>query len=119
MLATQETLATNPEVAPDEQMVRAHLKHVVSSSQFSNAPKLARFLRFIVETVLAGDSDQIKESLIAVEVYGRRPNYNPQIDSTVRVEASRLRARLRQYYESAGQDQPVEIDLPKGKYIPV
>ncbi|MGH9630863.1 MAG: tetratricopeptide repeat protein [Bryobacteraceae bacterium] len=112
------TLATGVDPGVDEQVLRTHLAHVVSSSQFSGAPKLANFLRFVVDTALAGQGDQIKESLIAVEVYGRRPDYNPQIDSTVRVEAGRLRARLRQYYESAGAGQPVEIELPKGKYVP-
>ena len=73
---------------------------VLASREFAGAPRLAKFLTFVVETALAGDADQIKESLIAVEVYGRRPDYNPQIDSTVRVEAGRLRARLRQYYEA-------------------
>ena len=69
--------------------------------------------------VLAGEGDQIKESLIAIEVYGRRPDYNPQVDSTVRVEAGRLRARLRQYYESSGAGDVIRIELPKGTYAPV
>jgi tetratricopeptide (TPR) repeat protein len=103
----------------DEPTLRAHLARVVQSPQFAAAPKLVKFLTFVVETVLAGDGDQIKESLVAVEVYGRRPDYNPQIDSTVRVEAGRLRARLRQYYETAGHEEPLEIDVPKGTYAPV
>jgi tetratricopeptide (TPR) repeat protein len=103
----------------DERTLRAHLARVVQSPQFATAPKLAKFLTFLVETVLADHGDQIKESLVAVEVYGRRPDYNPQVDSTVRVEAGRLRARLRQYYETAGEGEPIEIDLPKGGYVPV
>jgi tetratricopeptide (TPR) repeat protein len=102
----------------DVRLIRSHLARVVESPQFRGAPKLGRFLTFVVDTALAGQGGQIKESLIAVEVYGRPPDYNPQIDSTVRVEAGRLRARLRQYYETAGQDEPVEIELPKGRYVP-
>jgi tetratricopeptide (TPR) repeat protein len=103
----------------DPRLVRAHLANVVSSPQFAGSPRLVSFLTFVVETALAGQGDQIKESLIAIEVYGRRPDYNPQIDSTVRVEASRLRARLREYYHQNGHREPVEIELPKGKYVPV
>jgi tetratricopeptide (TPR) repeat protein len=105
--------------AQHQALIRGHLEHLLASPQFTGAPKLASFLRFVVESSLAGKSEQVKESLIAVEVYGRRPDYNPQIDSTVRVEAGRLRVRLKQYYESYGQDQPFEIELPKGGYIPV
>jgi hypothetical protein len=103
----------------DEQLLRAHVAHIVSSRRFVGAPRLAKFLEFVIETVLAGHGDQIKESLIAVEVDGRRPDYNPQIDSTVRVEAGRLRARLRQYYEDSGRAQGIEIELPEGRYVPV
>ena len=119
MHRTADTVEFGVEGGVDRPLLRAHLDHIVGSPQFIGAPRLARFLMFVVDTVLAGQGDQIKESLIAVEVYGRRPDYNPQIDSTVRVEAGRLRARLRQYYETAGRDQPLEIELPKGRYVPV
>jgi hypothetical protein len=102
----------------DPAEIRAHLERVESSAQFAGAPRLARFLSFVVETSLAGQADQIKESLIAVEVYRRSPDYNPQIDSTVRVEAGRLRARLRQYYETNPDDR-IRISLPKGGYVPL
>ena len=109
---------TDPTGAPDAEAIRAHLQTITTSREFAGAPRLVRFLTFIVETALAGDGDQIENS-IAVEVYGRRPDYNPQIDSTVRVEAGRLRARLCRYYESSGENEPVQIDLPKGAYVPV
>ncbi|MDX2150575.1 MAG: hypothetical protein SFV54_07565 [Bryobacteraceae bacterium] len=103
---------------PDAELVRSHLKHVLASPEFSGSPRLSRFLTFVVETALAGEADHIKESLIAVEVYGRPADYNPQVDSTVRVEAGRLRARLREYYEANGA-QRVAIEMPKGTYAPV
>jgi TolB-like protein/tetratricopeptide (TPR) repeat protein len=106
-----------PFTDPDE--IRSHLLRVTGSPEFAGAPRLARFLSYIVETAVAGQTDRIKESLIAVEVYGRRPDYNPQIDSTVRVEAGRLRARLSQYYASRGAGDRVRIHVPKGGYVPV
>jgi TolB-like protein/tetratricopeptide (TPR) repeat protein len=103
----------------DPEQIRVHVAQVTQSPEFARSPRLARFLSYVVENALAGRSDHIKESLIAVEVYGRSPDYNPQIDSTVRVEAGRLRARLRQYYEGAGASEPLRIELPKGSYVPV
>lgn len=103
----------------DVDEIRQHLRRVNGSPEFAPTPRLARFLSYIVETAVAGETDRIKESLIAVEVYGRRPDYNPQIDSTVRVEAGRLRARLSQYYASSGAGDRVRIQVPKGGYVPV
>jgi tetratricopeptide (TPR) repeat protein len=102
---------------PEE--VRTQLERILRSREFASAPRLSGFLRFVVETTLAGRSGEIKESLIAVEVYGRPADYNPQIDSTVRVEAGRLRARLAKWYGSEGRTNSVRIDLPKGGYVPV
>ena len=110
---------TGLEPSPDQQAIQSHLERALASPEFAASPRLARFLAFVVETALAGKSEQIKESLVAVEVYGRRPDYNPQVDSTVRVEAGRLRARLRQYYEASGQQETMRIELPKGAYVPV
>lgn len=109
---------TGYEPCPDKEQVLLHLQQILASPEFVGSPRLRNFLTFVVETALAGNADHIKESLIAVEVYGRRPDYNPQIDSTVRVEAGRLRTRLRQYYESTGGLGPVRISLPKGTYVP-
>jgi len=91
---------------PDSQAVRVHLAKVLASAQFSTAPRLSRFLSFVVDSALEGRSSEIKESLIAVEVYGRPPDYNPQMDSTVRVEAWRLRAKLRDFYATADASDP-------------
>ncbi|HYI91984.1 MAG TPA: hypothetical protein VEX68_00430 [Bryobacteraceae bacterium] len=104
---------------PSESLVRIHLERITTSAEFAGAPRLTQFLQFVVEMSLSGAGDQIKESLVAVEVYGRRPDYNPQVDSTVRVEAGRLRARLRRYYDSTGAVDQVRIELPKGGYAPV
>ena len=75
-----------------------------------------RFLRFVVEQALAGNP--LKETLLGVEVFGRNPSYDPRLDGVVRVEAVKLRSRLKEYYETEGADDPVRIDLPKGGYLP-
>jgi hypothetical protein len=63
--------------------------------------------------------DQLKESLVGVEVFGRRPDYDVRQDSVVRTEAARLRSRLAEYYANGGATDPVVIELRKGGYKPV
>ncbi len=75
---------------------------------------MSRFLRFLVTRHLDGRDDELKESVIAVEVFGRRPDYDPKADSIVRTEAGRLRARLVEYYAAQGSSDSVVIRVPKG-----
>ena len=104
---------------PTPQEICTHLERILGSREFASAPRLGAFLRFVVETTLQGKADEIKESLIAVEVYGRPADYNPQLDSIVRVEAGRLRARLQKWYEAdRGANDGIRIELPKGGYVP-
>ncbi|MEO8131852.1 MAG: hypothetical protein ABI822_32460, partial [Bryobacteraceae bacterium] len=99
-------------------LVRAELDHLLKSPQFSGSERLCGFLHFVVEKTLAGESEAIKEYLIATEVYRRGELYDPKADSIVRVEASRLRRKLRQYYEAGGRASTLQFDLPKGSYVP-
>jgi tetratricopeptide (TPR) repeat protein len=99
--------------------IRAQLQRVLESPLFSNARRLSQFLQFVVTRSIEGQADEIKEYLIGVEVYNRNPSYDPQTDGIVRAEASRLRAKLREYYDTAGRDNPIWIELPKGSYSPV
>ena len=70
---------------------------------FVQSDRLGRFLRFTVETTLAGRAEVLKQYVIGTEVYDRKPPYHPNIDSIVRSEARRLRSKLKEYYESVGQ----------------
>jgi hypothetical protein len=102
----------------DAQRVRLQLGRILASAAFADAERASSFLRFIVERKLEGHSDEIKESVIAVEVLGRAPSFDSKSDSIVRVEAARLRDRLSSYYEAEGGADPVLISLPKGRYVP-
>ena len=73
----------------------------------------------MVERHLEGRDTEIKESVIGVEVFGRKPDYNPKLDPIVRTEARRLRVRLTEYYQGVGAGDPVVIELPKGGYVPL
>jgi len=92
------------------------LDKIVASRAFAGAERPGRFLRCIVEQALAGN--QLKETLLGVEVFGRSPSYDPRLDGVVRVEAVKLRSRLKEYYQTEGAADPVRIDLPKGGYLP-
>jgi TolB-like protein/Flp pilus assembly protein TadD len=77
------------------------------------------FLRYVVEQTLAGRSGEIKEYVVGVEVFGRGNDFDPRLDSIVRVEARKVRTKLAEYYASAGARDPVSIELPKGSYAPL
>ncbi|MCU0247407.1 MAG: hypothetical protein MUC42_12590, partial [Bryobacter sp.] len=102
-----------------ESKIRAHLDRVLASARFREAPRISAFLRNVVEKTLAGKQGEIKEIFIGMEVYDRGPEFDPAKDSIVRVEASRLRSKLRDYYLEEGKETAVRITLPKGTYVPV
>lgn len=101
-----------------DEEVRAALDRVVASPNFRASPRLASFLRFVVETTLDGHADRIKGYSIAVEALGRHDSFDPQTNPIVRVEAGRLRLALDRYYAGPGQHDRLVIDLPRGSYVP-
>src|SRR5258708_38572149 len=92
-----------------EKAIREALSRILESALFAQSDRLGRFLRFTVETTLAGEADMLKEYLIGTEVYERNSSYHPNEDSIVRSEARRLRAKLKEYYYSVGKYDPVHI----------
>ncbi|HWW85746.1 MAG TPA: hypothetical protein VNZ26_19250 [Vicinamibacterales bacterium] len=114
-----DTGITSAEPETNPAAVRAALERILSSDALVGADRRVRLLRFLVERTLAGDSAALKESVIAVEVFDRAPDYDPKVDSVVRVEMGRLRSRLVEYYSHAGTNDPVRIDIRKGSYQPV
>ena len=107
-----------PKMEIDSKLARRQLEQILASSGFSKNLRMGRFLRFVVERHIDGRDDEIKESVIAVEVFGRSPDHDPKRDPIVRTEATRLRARLGEYYANGGASDPLVIELPKGGYVP-
>ena len=97
----------------------AELERILQSRAFHGSESLRSFLRFVVAKTIEDQEDQLKEYTIATEVFGRSDSYNPKIDSVVRVQAGRLRAKLQEYYATEGKSDAIIIDLPKGHYKPV
>jgi adenylate cyclase len=94
------------------------LRRILDSGFLKNSPKLERFLRFVANEELEGRGESISPHAIAVKALGRRESFDPKTDPVVRVFASRLRAALSAYYEGAGSNDPVRIEIPRGGYRP-
>src|SRR5262245_13951168 len=99
-------------------LVRAELDRILASEVFARSSRLSSFLKFIVEKTLAGEGGSLKEHVIAIELYEKSADFNTAEDPIVRVDARRLRDRLREYYAGAS-DGGVIISVPKGSYTPV
>jgi TolB-like protein len=105
-------------MTPSRDEIQQQLRRLLSSATFSSANRLSRFLQFVVDKALAGESDRLKEYVIGIEVFDRDSQYDPRVDSIVRVEAGRLRTKIQEYYASYGREDIVLIRLPKGGYSP-
>src|SRR5688500_3591408 len=101
------------------EVVQHQLRRILDSRTFARAGRQARFLDYVVGKTSDGLAGELKEYVIAREVFERPDSYDPQIDSVVRVEASKLRTRLQKYYETEGSSDPIRIEIPKGGYAAV
>ena len=98
--------------------IQALVERIRASSGFGNSDRLRELLKHTVAESLAGRGASLKESVLGVTVFGRKPGYDSGANSIVRVEFARLRRKLQQYYESEGASEPVRITFPKGSYVP-
>jgi TolB-like protein/Tfp pilus assembly protein PilF len=101
-----------------ETAILAELERVISSSTFHAADAQRKFLRYAVENAVAGQVNRIKEVCIGIEVFNRGPDFDPRLDTIVRVEASKLRVRLAKYYQTEGVSASIRIVLPPRGYVP-
>jgi len=98
--------------------IHAQLQRILTSPGFTASARSRQFLEFCVDRTMRGESVNLKETTIAVEVFLRSVDYDPKLDPIVRVHARRLREKLDQYYRTQGVDDPIRIDMPKGSYVP-
>ena len=102
----------------DQKAIREQLVRILNSGPFQQSQRRKRFLEYLVNETLAGRSERLKGYNVALEVFDRPESFDPVTDPLVRIEAARLREKLREYYDTDGQGDPVRIDLPKGSYTP-
>ena len=113
MIARKSTHEASPAA------VRSERDRILASKIFSRSRRQSDFLDYVVDAALEGREDHLKEMTLGLDVFDRDDSFDPSIDSIVRVEASRLRSKLREYYDDEGQADAVRIDIPKGHYVPV
>lgn len=119
MPATAMHDAHSPSAPPTAEQVAQALDHIERSRAFAGSARHRALLRHLVERWLAGDAGALKESVIAVEVFGREAGrFDPRSDSIVRVETRRLRTRLARHAQDEGRDAALRIELPVGSYVP-
>lgn len=95
---------------------RAAVKQVLASQAFHDAPVQQKLLAYLAEKSFAGAVAELKEYSIGVELFGKREDYSPQTDPSVRVQAGRLRRKLEEYYRAEGTEATDVIQLPKGSF---
>jgi len=105
-----------PTTAPGS---RELLHRVARSAPFEKSNRLRELLLFLGERSLQDPNGVLREQEIGVEVLGRPPDYDTSHDTLVRVQISHLRRKLQEYFASQGRDEPLIIDIPRGRYVPV
>lgn len=106
--------------SPPREQVELALAQVEGSASFRSSRRHRHLLRHLVERALAADTVSLKESVLAVEVFGRDPGrFDPRVDTIVRVETRRLRQRLDRYFRTEGRAAALRIELPVGSYVPL
>src|ERR1700677_4629039 len=104
------------EITPE--MIRVQLDLMVRDEVFRSSKRSVKFLTYVVEQTLTGSADQIKERTIGVEVFGRKPSYDTNLDHIVRTAATELRKRLAIYYGDDKHRSELRMGLIPGSYLP-
>ncbi|MGA9250503.1 MAG: helix-turn-helix domain-containing protein, partial [Candidatus Acidiferrales bacterium] len=103
-------------MADREQNLR-QIDKLAASHALHGSESLCKLLRYLAIHALDHPGTPLKEYQLATEVFGRPQDFDPQVDSTIRVQAGRLRAKLAEYYSSEGSEDPTVVELPKGTYL--
>jgi adenylate cyclase len=104
--------------SPDKNQILEQLSRILRSQVFRNSEMLRNFLSFIVQEAIKENGISLKQYSIAIHAFGRKDDFDATADPIVRIQASRLRRNLEQYYQEDGENDPILISLPKGSYSP-
>jgi hypothetical protein len=100
----------------DRAQFQAEIEKLVASHALHGSESLCKLLRYLGRQALEHPGAAVKEYQIATEVFGRQADFDPQLDSMVRVQAGRLRTKLAEYYNTEGASDRIVVELPKGSY---
>src|SRR5215467_5249774 len=104
-------------VAVGREQCFQQIERLTKSHSLHSSESLCKLLRYLAEHAIDHPGIALKEYQIATEVLGRPVGFDPQSDSTVRVQAGRLRVKLAEYYAHEGVDDPILVEIPKGSYV--
>ena len=107
-----------PDTDAERAAIREQLERILSSPLFKNSKRYPTLLRFVVERSLTGHAEPLKERTLGIEVFGREPDYDTNLDPVVRTTAVEIRKRIAQYYHEPGHETEIRIDFPPGTYLP-
>jgi hypothetical protein len=107
-----------PETAAEKMEVRRELDAVLAAPSFNNSKRYPAFLRYVVDKVLHGQTEDLKERTLGIDVFNRPPDYDTNNETIVRVTAGEVRRRLAAYYGGQGVLHAIEIRVPLGSYAP-
>ena len=96
--------------------VQAQLERILANPLFRNSRRYPNLLRYVVERTLDGHPGELKERNLGIEVFGREPDYDTNLDPVVRTTAAEIRKRLAQYYQEPDREMEPRIELPLGSY---
>jgi len=103
--------------SPEEHSEVLHaLEEVLASPHFCNSKRYPALLRYVVEQTLLGHGDEIKERTVGIDVFGRAPDYDTNLDTIVRYTAGEVRKRLALYYHEI--EARIQISLTARSYRP-
>jgi len=101
----------------EQAAVREQMLRMLSHSLFRNSKRYPPLFRFVVESALQDQTDPLKERLLGVQVFGREPDYDTNLDPIVRYTAGEVRKRIAQYYHLPEHQGELRIELPSGSYV--
>jgi hypothetical protein len=108
-----------PAIDPaDRQAILDQLERMLANPLFSHSKRYPNLLRYVVEHALDGNTDQVKERTLGIEVFARAADYDTNLDPVVRTTAGEIRKRIAQYYHEPGHAGELRIELPCGTYVP-
>jgi hypothetical protein len=118
LLPEQVTESWTPSSEAEKDAVLQQLEKLLASPLFNSSKRYPSFLRFVVARVLSGQTDQLKERILGVEIFGRAADYDTNTDPIVRVTAAEIRKRIEQYYHDHNHIHEIRLYLPAGSYAP-
>jgi len=118
LLAEQVAESWTPSSEPEKAAVQQQLEKLLATPLFNSSKRYPSFLKYVVTRSLAGQTDQLKERILGIEIFGRPGDYDTNTDPIVRVTAAEIRKRIEQYYQDPKHSQEIRLYLPAGSYAP-